>query len=397
MTTTGEVINGYKVVKEINQGNFCDAYKVQKGSEYFFMKKYSDPMPSNEEYRAFVVHQEKMISRLRLLGNNIEDIIEHFEKRFYFQIKRFIDGENLENWLYNPSNTNFETRKAFAIMICDALDVIHKVGIIHADLKPAQFMVVRDVRHSCGYRLILTDFDWSIIDGKRLKAVNTPNYGCLDKTISDKSDIFTFGIILSELLTGVHPYAHNPSAAGLTPRLWENWILNKRYMQLREINSAISKEINDIVVQCLDPRPENRPSIDRIKASLTTPIDSAPTARKYDGIYLNATGGQLLIPVDGSAKANAFRSMFPSLKDSDGNPIHRYFETNADVLIVGYKDHQVTLSTHIVKNKLIVNGIALSITPVAVNNGATMELYSSTQNKVVAKFLVKLRDIKKST
>ena len=395
MAETGDNINGYKVVKELNQGNFCIAYKVQKRSEYFFMKEYISPTPLlGREYRAFIDHQQKLISRLSSLGDNVEQTIEHFEGKYhYFQIKRFIEGESLENWLMNPSNANFGHRKELAVMICDALSAIHKAGIIHKDLKPAQFMVVKDKRNACGYRLILTDFDWSVIDGKYLQPVDTPGYGSLEqdgKTISVKSDIFTFGIILSELLAGAHPYTHNSNAAGLTPELWYNWVKNKRYRQPRELNPDISKELNDTIVKCLDPLPANRPSVEQIKASLTTPVAAPPMAKKFNGISLKAAGGQLIIPIGGSAKVSAFKIMFPNLKDSAGNPIYRYFE-EVDVFKVGYNGHQVTLMTGISKNKFMINGNTLSAIPFAVNNGDTIELYSTGQKKVVARFSVELR------
>lgn len=396
MAETGDNINGYKIVKEINQGNFCIAYKVQKGGEYFFMKEYISPTPLlKDEYRAFINHQAKFISRLKSLGNNVEQTIEHFEGKYhYFQVKRFIEGESLEKWMKNPANSKFETRRDLVVMICDVLSTIHKAGIIHKDLKPAQFMVVKDAHHSCGYRLILTDFDWSIIDGVYLQPVATPGYGSLEqdeKTISVKSDIFTFGIMLSELLTGAHPYSHNANAAGLTPELWYNWVNNKRYKQPRENNPAISKGVNDVIVRCLDPVPANRPSLEEIKAALITPAATPSTPRKYNGICLKAAGAQIILPVNGAVQASIFQRMFPNLKDAAGNPVYRYFESNVDVLKVGYINNQITLATSIVKNRWLLNGRALSTTPSPVNNGDSVELYSTGQGKTVAKFSVELR------
>ncbi len=394
MASIGDNINGYTLVEELNVGGFCIAYKVSKGGKNFFMKEYISPTPlMKEEYKAFTEHQDRLIIKLNKLGDNIEKTVEQFKTKYhYFQVKPFIVGQDLSKWMEDKSNGSYEKRKLVAIMMCEAVKVIHAAGIIHKDLKPGQFMVVKD-SSPAGCKLILMDFDWSITDGICLQAVSTPGYGSLEsepKDISYHTDIFTVGIILCELLAGTGPYSHNHNDVGLTPPTWHNWVKNKRYQQPRSINSNISQAISDVIIKCLDPVASNRPTIGQVISALKdTKVE--PEKSKYAGICLKSKGAKLLIPVKGKVDSSAFRRSFSIVVDGDGQPVYRYFEKNIMVLQVGYNGSDITLSTNIVKNKFTVNGKELSNIPMVIKNGDEVQLFSTTKSAVIAKFTVEFR------
>lgn len=405
MANIGDEINGYTFVEELNIGNYCIAYKATKKGgllsrdKTFFIKEYIDPIRNEKKadvmakYNAFTRHQDKIIKRLNKLGDNIEKTVDQFNTKFhYFQVKPFISGQDLEKWMKDRSNSNYEKRKQVALLVCEAIRDVHKAGIIHKDLKPGQFMVVKD-SSSLGCRLILMDFDWSFIDGECLQVVGTPWYGCLEsdkKEITEKSDIFTLGIILCELLAGTGPYSHNHNDVGLTLPTWKNWVSNKRYKQPRDINSNISKAINDVIIKCLDPIPSHRPSLDDIFAALkdtAKPVEKSKCA----GICLKNNGAKLLIPMNGKVEKREFKNFFSSVLDDAGRMIYLYFESSTMVLQVGSAGDKVTLSTNIVKNKFTINGKELSGIPMAIKNGDILELFSTSQSKVIAKFTIEFR------
>jgi serine/threonine protein kinase len=382
MPKVGENINGYSVDELIHAGGFCNAYKVSRGGVKYFLKEYSDPTKLSTDYYAFFKNQELMIPRLKALGAKTETIIDHFELDRYYQLKEWIQGQDLESWM--ESNTNYEDRKDLAIQICDILQSIHKQKIIHQDLKPKQFMVIADTAFKGGSRVILTDFDWSIPDGIIVRRVGTPWYKCIDKSVTERSDIFTFGIILCELLTGSNPYQHNGICED---DLWLDWVQNHRYEEPAIINTIdIKPALNKLMVACLDVNPMNRPTLDEIKSALEGRSDAAKL------LVLKAGGQQLMIPLTKTANRRSFKAMFSTVTDPWGNQAYQYLDRDIDIFqfVTLGKGVAIALSNNLA-NKLLLNGTELSKTPTPVNNGDKLEIFSINRGVPVAEFLVELR------
>lgn len=382
MSKVGENINGYSVDELIQAGAFCNAYKVSKGGVNYFLKEYSDPTKLSTDYHAFFKNQELMIPRLKALGAKTETIIDHFELDRYYQLKEWIQGQDLEDWM--ESNTSYEDRKDLAIQICDILESIHKQKIIHQDLKPKQFMVIPDTAFKSGYRVILTDFDWSIPDGIIVRRVGTPWYKCVDKSITEKSDIFTFGIILCELLTGQNPYQDNGICED---ELWLAWVQNHRYEEPANLNKAdIKPALNKAMVACLDVNPMNRPSLEEIKSALEGRSDVAKL------LVLKSGGQQLMIPLTKTATRRAFKAMFSAITDPWGNQVYKYLDRDIDIFQFSKLGDGVAIAlSNNLANKLKLNGVELSKTPTPVNNGDKLEIFSIKRGVSVAEFTVELR------
>jgi len=96
MPKVGENINGYSVDELIHAGGFCNAYKVSRGGVKYFLKEYSDPTKLSTDYYAFFKNQELMIPRLKALGAKTETIIDHFELDRYYQLKEWIQGQQIQ-------------------------------------------------------------------------------------------------------------------------------------------------------------------------------------------------------------------------------------------------------------------------------------------------------------
>ena len=252
----------YDIVEELNKGAFCDAYKVRKSGKDYFLKLYKDPTEMSADYDDFKKNQKTMIPILKALGGKTETIIEDFEiDGRYFQVKEFIPGAtNLRGWL--DTCDDIDERLDVAIQLCYIIKAVHEKNIIHQDLKPEQIMTISDSSRKAGIRIILTDFDWSIPNGKVVRYVGTPGYGNIDgNKVSFKSDIFTLGIILCELLTGCNPFVFSETgdARLYEPELWEKWVKNKDYVTPNKINTDLSKPFNDIIERCLEPNQSARP------------------------------------------------------------------------------------------------------------------------------------------
>ena len=144
-----------------------------------------------------------------------------------------------------------------ALGICDALDYMHKHGVVHRDLKPENIMVDGDDR------IKLIDFGIAMKeDARRLTFVNlsttlgTPDYISPEQVKGQRgdqrSDIYALGVMLYEMLTGETPFSGpNPLA-----------VMNERVLHdprpARKLRAEISPELQEILSRALEREPRHR-------------------------------------------------------------------------------------------------------------------------------------------
>ena len=376
MVSIGETIRGYKVVDLINNGGFCNAFKVSKGGKMFFLKEYSDPTEISKDFKAFVENQKTILATLLKLGDTTEKIVEHFvEDSHYYQVKELLTGRNMDDWM--ESNDNVADRLQAAIQLTKIIREIHSAGIVHQDLKPGQVMVVSE----SPLKLVLTDFDWSVPNGKLVRKVGTPWYGYIDDKPSEKSDIFTLGIIICALLTGATPYQVRHDDL-FEAELWPRWVSGRSYDEPIELNpDDITRKLNNVLVACLSPDPADRPSVDEILEVLENPKDRKRMVILKDG------GRKLIIPAGATADRRDFRLCFPETMDRDGNLVYLYVSHELTALkVVRDGDDLAICSPDDLANKFLLNGTALTAVPVRIHDGDKLELFSTKRSVVVAKF-----------
>lgn len=381
----------YDIVEELNKGAFCDAYKVRKSGKDYFLKLYKDPTEMSADYEDFKKNQKTMIPILKALGGKTETIIEDFEiDGRYYQVKEFIPGAtNLRDWL--DKCDDFDERLDVAIQLCYIIKAVHEKNIIHQDLKPEQIMTISDSSRKAGIRIILTDFDWSIPNGKVVRYVGTPGYGNIDgNKVSFKSDIFTLGIILCELLTGCNPFVFSDTGEArlYEPELWEKWVKNKDYVTPNKINTDLSKPFNDIIVRCLEPNQSARPSIDEIIKTLEGKSDSPKKAK------LRSSSGEVLIMVPGNGYGRKyFKELFSRTTDADGNEVYKYLDKNYATLSLSQEGSELFIccpANGMAKNTILLNGVEMPNKPTPVKNGDKVAIYSTNKSCEVATFTIEI-------
>ena len=259
-------IHGYEIKDTLNNGAFCNVYLANKNGILYILKYFKDPTYKSPDFNDFVENQKIMQILLESLGDMVENIIEQFvDKGFFYQIKQYIEGQNLREWM--ETNDDYYHRLDLAIQIGECIKAVHKKGIVFQDFKPENVMLVKNLSKKAEVRPVLIDFDWSLPNGRVVRYVGTPGYTNIDgEKLSNKSDIFMFGIVLCELLTGANPYIYTETdeIRAYEPTLWMEWVEQKNYIVPIKINDELPETINDVIVKCLEPNPDNRPTIDEI-------------------------------------------------------------------------------------------------------------------------------------
>jgi len=172
-----------------------------------------------------------------------------------FITMEYIDGEDLRSLIRERKKLPRQEAVEIIQQVCRALDAAHSVGIIHRDLKPQN--VMRD--HSG--RILVMDFGLArTLEGDGMTQtgalVGTMEYmspeQALAKDLDQRSDLFTVGLILYELLTGEMPFKADSALASLIRRTQE------RVVPVSDHDKEIPSALSNIVTKCLERDPNLR-------------------------------------------------------------------------------------------------------------------------------------------
>jgi len=172
-----------------------------------------------------------------------------------FITMEYLEGENLLDIL--KKRGKLEIAEAVGIMEQAAcgLAAAHREGIIHRDLKPGNIMCEKSGR------VVVMDFGLArTFEGDGMTRagamMGTIEYMSPEQAqgleVTASSDIFTFGLILYELLAGVTPFYAESAIASLLKRS------QQRAIPLVEIDKQIPGKLSNIVAKCLEKEPANR-------------------------------------------------------------------------------------------------------------------------------------------
>ena len=331
----GDTLRGYRVTKVFGPGAMAISYGAQSNDgRKVFLKQYKSPAPTVIWYGPFVDYQQELAARVRN-GKGARyavRLVDAFEERWggpcYFQAFEFVEhGGDLQQILDEERERHRRTgvsplvdpavwarHVTWAKVLMASIAGLHESRIAHADLKPPNVYLIRDPSIGAGYQLKLIDMDFSVLTDRRAPwhghqgYVGTDNYRSPEHMTRGAvpglaSDVFTCGLILHELLTGVHPYwqddqaeyarmvrahaAPAPALAGVMPA------------------PATNAEVSAVLRRCLSLDPAARPSAAALRAVLSgrTAKRAAPTATR--GAVAGATGATGRAPRPAAAGTRA--------------------------------------------------------------------------------------------
>lgn len=394
MLKLSDSIGKYKVTKEINIGGFCNSYFVSDSKGTYFLKEYTEPKESDDFFESFYNNQCTIIDRLNSMGSIAEKYVDHFiNEGIYYQVKEKLDGINLEEYL--QTHEEYEDRKFLSIILCGIVRNLHGQKIVHQDLKPAQIMLVDDEtgkKTKLGYRLILSDFDWSIPDSNVVQIVGTIYYKSPEHykniTPSEESDIYTVGIMIYEFLTGQNPFDFDdtPTDEELSKR-----VLNKKiFDEPKNLNDEIPDTINEIILRCLEVNPSDRPSLEEIQRTLLEENKEKVSEGLANQFYIKHSSESMLIYNSKDIGRTDLKLFFRNVMDDAGNQIYKYCDSESPMFFVEKQPSgQFTIYNNIsTKNYFLLNGTKINDEKVTLKDGDKLSLYSSSKSKNIAEFTI---------
>jgi len=250
----GKEFSHYKVVKLIGTGGMGEVYLAEdtKLRRKVALKLLPPQFSADHERNRRFVKEARAVSALN--HPNIITIYE-IEKAdgFSFMATEFIDGQTLRDKIGEKALMWQESVK-IAIQVAGALESAHSVGIVHRDIKPANIMIRRDgIVKVLDFGLAkLTAPDSGDFETREHTAphrvMGTVNYmspeQALGETIDARTDIFSLGVVLYEMLTGNLPFAGTSRATSKSTSGGE-------IDSIRDANDAIPSTLDQIVKHAL--------------------------------------------------------------------------------------------------------------------------------------------------
>ncbi len=184
----------------------------------------------------------------------IHDVGEEVETGTSFIAMEYVEGKNLKQLLKDKVSFSYDRIAEIVISVGDALDYAHRRGIVHRDVKPANIILTTDGT------VKITDFGIAKMESSSLTAtgqfLGTPNYMSPEQVagevVDGRSDLFSLGVVLYELLTKKKPFAGD----NLTSISYK--IVHEEYPSPQMYDAAIPAEFNPILARSLAKDPVDR-------------------------------------------------------------------------------------------------------------------------------------------
>jgi len=259
----GKTISHYKILEKLGEGGMGVVYKAEdvKLKRAVAMKFLPKNVSARTEERERFLHEARAASALNHPNICVIHEIDE-ENDEIFLVMEFVDGTTLREWMRKrfgepegyQKNAIVEASQ-LGIQIADGLAAAHEKGIVHRDVKAENIMVTEDARAK------IMDFGLAKLRGlskltRTGSTVGTIAYMSPEQIegieVDNRTDIFSFGVVLYEMLSGQIPFQAEHEAA----LMYE--IMNVEAPSLTGLRKGIDVDLDRIVIKCLEKNREER-------------------------------------------------------------------------------------------------------------------------------------------
>ena len=262
ITTTSQIRIGanfagrYHILEELGRGGMGKVYKAldTKVDEQIAIKLLNPEVAGDEKSRQRF--REELKTTRQISHRHICRVYDFSEEEGQaFITMEHVSGEDLKSLIRRIGQLTPGKAVFVARQIAEGLSEAHRMGVIHRDLKPHNIMVDKDGNvRIMDFGIARTFKKTGVTDTGVI--IGTPEYMSPEqvdgKEVDQRSDIYSLGIILYEMLTGRVPFA------GDTPLSVAVKQKTERPLSPRRLNPQIPIEINRVILRCLEKDRELR-------------------------------------------------------------------------------------------------------------------------------------------
>ena len=250
MNIEGRIIgNRYEIIEKVGSGGMATVYKARDTilNRYVAVKVLRDEFTTDEEFiKRFNTEAQ---SAARLTHPNIVSVFDvGQEYNIYYIVMELIQGKTLKQIISEEGALPWKWTVNIAIQICSALEMAHKNGIVHRDIKPHNIIITED-----GIAKV-TDFGIA-------KAISNSTITAFGTTIGSvhyfspeharggytdaKSDLYSLGVVMYEMITGKVPFdADTPVSVALKH-------MQEEPIEPIQLNSRVPVAVNQIILKAM--------------------------------------------------------------------------------------------------------------------------------------------------
>lgn len=303
--TTGSVFAGrYQIIEELGKGGMGRVYKAldTKIDEKIALKLIKPEIATDKRTIERFSNELKYARKIRHKNVcHMYDLGE--EKGNHYITMEFVEGEDLKSMIRMSGQLSTGMTIKVAKQICEGLSEAHKLGMIHRDLKPGNVMIDKN-----GDARIM---DFGLVRSLKAKSITgagvmigTPEYMSPEqvegKEIDKRSDIYSLGAALYEMVTGRVPFeGDTPFTVGVKHK-------SEIPEEPKKINEQIPNDLNLLIMKCLEKEKDKRyqsadaicSDLENIEKGLPTTVREIPKRKPLTSREITVTLGmkKLLVP-----------------------------------------------------------------------------------------------------
>jgi serine/threonine protein kinase/tetratricopeptide (TPR) repeat protein len=286
--TTGSTFAGrYQIIEELGKGGMGKVYKVfdTEIKEKIALKLLKPEIGIDEEMIERFRNELKLARKISQRNVcRMHDL--NREQGAYYITMEYVVGEDLKRLIRKVGQMSAGKTISIAKQICEGLAEAHCLGIVHRDLKPQNIMV-----DEAGNAKIM---DFGIARSLKVKGITgagvmmgTPEYMSPEqvegKEVDQRSDIYSLGVILYEMVTGRVPFAGDtPFTIGVKHK-------SEIPRNPKDLNAQIPEDLSRLILHCLEKDKEKRyqtsgeviSDLDKIEKGLPTTERIVPERKPF--------------------------------------------------------------------------------------------------------------------
>ncbi len=256
LTIGGTFADRFQVIEELGKGGMGEVYKVfdKKIKEKVALKLLNPEIAADE--KAIERFRNELKYARKISHRNVCRMFDLSEEEgTQYITMEYVPGEDLKGTIRRVGQLSIGKAISISKQVCEGLAEAHRLGVVHRDLKPQNIMVDRE-----GNARIM---DFGIARSIKTKGITgtgvmigTPDYMSPEqvegKEVDHRSDIYSLGVILYEMVTGGVPFEGDTPLSVIVKHKSE------APPNPKEVNAQIPIDLSQMILRCLEKDKERR-------------------------------------------------------------------------------------------------------------------------------------------